>query len=110
MAVYLSDKEPRQGLDWQSLAAGDVPAAGTAPPTRAGLGRAHAHALPIIARDPGFSTAELLGLVKISKQILHRVYNGFIEGGFAERKSAMQDRRTRAREVPTGMEGQGATP
>lgn len=61
----------------------------------AGLGRAHARALHFIGRNPGLSVAELLGFLKITKQSLNRVLNDLLTGGFVERKTGMQDRRTR---------------
>ena len=59
------------------------------------LGRAHARALHFIARNPGLSVAELLGFLKVTKQSLNRVLTDLLNNGFVERKTGMQDRRTR---------------
>ena len=77
------------------LAARDVAGKGAHVLAEAGLGRAHARALHFIARNPGLSVAELLGFLKITKQSLNRVLNDLLRGGFVERKTGMQDRRTR---------------
>lgn len=95
-ALYLSDEALKQALDLLFVAARDVAGKSAAVLGQAGLGRAHARALHFIARNPGLSVAELLGFLKITKQSLNRVLNDLITGGFVERKTGMQDRRTRA--------------
>ena len=94
-ALYLSDEALKQGLDLLFLAARDVSAKSAVALAQAGLGRAHARALHFIARNPGLSVAELLGFLKVTKQSLNRVLNDLLDGGFVERKTGMQDRRTR---------------
>jgi DNA-binding MarR family transcriptional regulator len=94
-ALYLSDEALKQGLDLLFIAARDVSALGARPLADAGLGRAHARALQFIARNPGLSVAELLGLLKITKQSLNRVLNDLLKYSLVERKTGMQDRRTR---------------
>jgi DNA-binding MarR family transcriptional regulator len=93
--LYLSDEALRQGLDLLFVAARDVSAKSAAALTDAGLGRAHARALHFIARNPGLSVAELLGFLKVTKQSLNRVLNELLRNGLVERKTGMQDRRTR---------------
>jgi DNA-binding MarR family transcriptional regulator len=97
--LYLSDEALKQGLDLLFFAARDVSALGAGPLVKARLGRAHARALHFIARNPGLSVAELLGLLKVTKQSLNRVLNDLLKGGFIERKAGMQDRRTRRLQV-----------
>lgn len=94
-ALYLSDEALKQGLDLLFLAAREVSAKSAAAFAGAGLGRAHARALHFIARNPGLSVAELLAFLQVTKQSLNRVLNDLIDGGFVERKTGMQDRRTR---------------
>jgi len=94
-ALYLSDEALKQGLDLLFFAARDVSAQGAHALSEAGLGRAHARALHFIARNPGLSVAELLGFLKVTKQSLNRVLNDLLKDGFVERKTGMQDRRTR---------------
>lgn len=94
-ALYLSDEALKQGLDLLFVAARDVAGKSAVVLAEAGLGRAHARALHFIGRNPGLSVAELLGFLKITKQSLNRVLNDLLTGGFVERKTGMQDRRTR---------------
>ena len=77
------------------VAARDVSAKSTGALAAAGLGRAHARALHFIARNPGLSVAELLGFLRVTKQSLNRVLNDLLQNGLVERKTGMQDRRTR---------------
>jgi DNA-binding MarR family transcriptional regulator len=95
-ALYLSDEALKQGLDLLFLAARDVSAQETRALVQAGLGRAHARALHAIARNPGLSVAKLLAILRVTKQSLNRVLNDLLEGGFVERRTGMQDRRTRS--------------
>ena len=94
-ALYLSDEALKQALDLLFVAARDISGKSSTVLAQAGLGRAHARALHFIARNPGLSVAELLGFLKITKQSLNRVLNDLLSGGFVERKTGMQDRRTR---------------
>jgi DNA-binding MarR family transcriptional regulator len=93
--LYLSDDALKQGLDLLFVAARDISAQGASPLANARLGRAHARALHFIARNPGLSVAELLAFLKVTKQSLNRVLNDLLKDGFVERKTGMQDRRTR---------------
>ncbi len=102
-ALYLSDEALKQGLDLLFIAARDVAGKSASVLAAAGLGRAHARALHFIARNPGLSVAELLGFLKITKQSLNRVMSDLLKGGFVERKTGMQDRRTRSLQLtPAG--------
>ena len=98
-ALYLSDEALKQGMDLLFFAARDVSAQSAGVLEEARLGRAHGRALHFIARNPALSVAELLGLLKVTKQSLNRVLNDLLKGGFVERKTGMQDRRTRRLQV-----------
>ncbi|HEY2070186.1 MAG TPA: MarR family transcriptional regulator [Rhizomicrobium sp.] len=93
--LYLRDEELKQGIDLLFFAFTDLFAAGEAALRTAGLGRAHRRALYFIARNPGLSVADLLAILKITKQSLNRVLNDLLAGGFVERKAGLRDRRTR---------------
>jgi DNA-binding MarR family transcriptional regulator len=97
--LYLSDEALKQGLDLSFIAARDISAQGASFLAKARLGRAHARALHFIARNPALSVAELLGVLKVTKQSLNRVLNDPPKDGFVERKTGMQDRRTRRLQV-----------
>lgn len=93
--LYLRDEELKQGVDLLFLASRDISAHGETELRAAQLGRAHARALYFIARNPGLSVADLLAILKVTKQSLNRVLNDLLDGGYVERKAAMRDRRMR---------------
>jgi DNA-binding MarR family transcriptional regulator len=93
--LYLRDEELKQGVDLLFFAFSDVFAQGEARLRAAHLGRAHRRALYFIARNPDLSVADLLSILKITKQSLNRVLNDLLTGGYVERKAGMRDRRMR---------------
>lgn len=62
---------------------------------RIGLGRAHHRVLHFVDRNPGLSVAELLDILKITKQSLARVLKELIETGHIESRTGSTDRRQR---------------
>ncbi len=93
--LYLRDEELKQGLDLLFFAMQNLWAHGSPQLNDAGLGRAHARALHFIARHPGLTVADLLALLKITKQSLNRVLNDLLEGEYVERRPSPSDRRMR---------------
>src|SRR4029077_1148512 len=93
--LYLRDEELKQGVDLLFFASRDVSAAGSQALAEASLVRAHRRALYFIADKPGLSVADLLTILKVTKQSLNRVLNDLLDGGYVERKPAMRDRRMR---------------
>jgi DNA-binding MarR family transcriptional regulator len=59
------------------------------------FGRAHHRALHFVSRQPGLTIAELLDILKITKQSLNRVLKELIAGSFVEARAGAQDRRHR---------------
>jgi DNA-binding MarR family transcriptional regulator len=59
------------------------------------FGRAHHRALHFVSRRPGLTIAELLEILRITKQSLNRVLRDLIEGGFIEARAGEEDRRQR---------------
>jgi DNA-binding MarR family transcriptional regulator len=107
--LYLRDEELKQGVDLLFFAFSDVFAQGEARLRAAHLGRAHRRALYFIARNPDLSVADLLSILKITKQSLNRVLNDLLDGGYVERKAGMRDRRTRQlRLTQKGMAFEGS--
>jgi len=103
--LYLSDEALKQGVDLLLFAARDISAQGMHILAEAGLGRAHARTLYFISRNPGLSVAELLSLLRVTKQSLNRVLGDLLNGGFVERKSGTEDKRTRRLHLtPKGAE------
>jgi DNA-binding MarR family transcriptional regulator len=60
-----------------------------------GFGRAHHRVLHFINRNPGMKVAELLDILKITKQSLGRVLKQLIDEGYVEQKEGAEDRRQR---------------
>lgn len=60
-----------------------------------GFGRAHHRVLHFVNRHPGMSVAELLDILRITKQSLARVLRELIDGGFIEQREGISDRRQR---------------
>ena len=60
-----------------------------------GFGRAHHRVLHFVHRHPGLSVAELLKILKVTKQSLSRVLKNLIDDGFIEQQPGATDRRQR---------------
>ena len=60
-----------------------------------GFGRAHHRVLHFVSRQPGLTIAELLDILKITKQSLNRVLKELIVESFVEARAGAQDRRHR---------------
>ena len=60
-----------------------------------GFGRAHHRVLHFVDRQPGLAIAELLDILRITKQSLNRVLKELIEKGFIESRTGTVDRRQR---------------
>lgn len=60
-----------------------------------GFGRAHHRVLHFVARRPGLTVAELLEILKITKQSLNRVLKELVDKGFVEVRTGTVDRRQR---------------
>jgi DNA-binding MarR family transcriptional regulator len=66
-----------------------------------GFGRAHHRVLHFVNRNPGMKVAELLDILKITKQSLGRVLKQLIDQGYVEQKEGAKDRRQRLLFVTT---------
>jgi len=62
---------------------------------RYGFGRAHHRVLHFVSRNPGLKVAELLTILKITKQSLGRVLRDLVDQGFVEAQEGENDRRQR---------------
>ena len=60
-----------------------------------GFGRAHHRVVHFVNRHPGIRVADLLDILKITKQSLGRVLKQLVDGGFIEQLQGPQDRRQR---------------
>jgi DNA-binding MarR family transcriptional regulator len=60
-----------------------------------GFGRAHHRVLHFVNRNPGMKVAELLDILKITKQSLGRVLKQLIDEGYVAQQEGANDRRQR---------------
>jgi DNA-binding MarR family transcriptional regulator len=60
-----------------------------------GFGRAHHRVIHFVNRHPGIRVADLLDILKITKQSLGRVLKQLVDTGFIEQKTGSVDRRQR---------------
>ncbi len=60
-----------------------------------GYGRAHHRVIHFVGRKPGLSVAELLGILRITKQSLSRVLKQLLQDSFVEQRIGQTDRRQR---------------
>ncbi len=60
-----------------------------------GFGRAHHRVVHFVSRNPGIRVADLLDILKITKQSLGRVLKQLVDAGFIEQRPGPQDRRQR---------------
>jgi DNA-binding MarR family transcriptional regulator len=60
-----------------------------------GFGRAHHRVLHFVDRQPGLTIAELLDILRITKQSLNRVLKELVEKEFVEQRPGTSDRRQR---------------
>jgi DNA-binding MarR family transcriptional regulator len=60
-----------------------------------GFGRAHHRVLHFVGRNPGMTVAQLLEILRITKQSLSRVLKDLLEKGFVKQQEGAEDRRQR---------------
>src|SRR5437660_8164166 len=60
-----------------------------------GFGRAHHRVLHFVNRNPGMKVADLLDVLRITKQSLGRVLKQLVDGGYVIQKEGSDDRRHR---------------
>jgi DNA-binding MarR family transcriptional regulator len=60
-----------------------------------GFGRAHHRVLHFVARSPGMTVAQLLDILRITKQSLSRVLKDLLDQGYVFQKEGPEDRRQR---------------
>src|SRR6202451_3890136 len=69
-----------------------------------GFGRAHHRVLHFVNRNPGIKVADLLDILKITKQSLGRVLKQLIDEGYVVQREGAQDRRQRLLHVSAAGE------
>jgi DNA-binding MarR family transcriptional regulator len=93
--AYLTDEQLRQGIEAMFFAYRGF----TADPDRIlatmAYGRAHHRAIHFIARSPGTTVNNLLGILGVTKQSLNRVLRTLVDDGLVESKVGSTDKRER---------------
>jgi DNA-binding MarR family transcriptional regulator len=93
--LFLREDELRLAQDMMFFAYRDLTEASDAMLGELGYGRAHHRCLHWIARRPGLTVGELLGILGITKQSLTRVLGPLIREGYVAQVPGAQDRRQR---------------
>ena len=94
-SLFLREEELRQGIELLFYAYRDFTSDPDEILTEYRFGRAHHRAVHFIGRNPGMTVAELLAILRITKQSLSRVLSQLIDRGFVEQKKGAEDRRQR---------------
>ena len=94
-ALFLREPELRRGMELLYFGHSHLTRSVDQRLAAEGLGRAHHRALYFIARKPGLTVSELLGLLAITKQSLGRVLNELTDRGLVETRPGERDRRQR---------------
>ena len=103
--LFLTEEELRQGIELLFYAYRDFTSDPDAILEEYGFGRAHHRAIHFIGGNPGISVAELLGILRITKQSLSRVLNQLVERDFVVQRQGTRDRRQRLLHLtPAGVE------
>jgi len=93
--LFLREEQMRLAQDLFFLAWRDLSAAVDPVLEELQLGRAHHRTLHFIARRPGLSVTELLGMLRITKQSLGRVLTELVERGYVRQERGARDARQR---------------
>jgi len=93
--LFLTDEQLRQGIEAMFFAYRGF----TADPDRIlatmAYGRAHHRAIHFVARCPGTTVNNLLGILGVTKQSLNRVLRTLVEDGLVESRVGTADKRER---------------
>ncbi len=93
--LFLRDDELRQGIEMLFFAYRDFTAKADETLAAFGFGRAHHRAIYFVGRNPGMTVADLLAILKITKQSLSRVLSQLVRQGFIVQRKGVTDRRQR---------------
>lgn len=93
--LFLRDEELMRGIELLFYAYRDFTSDPDAILQKYRFGRAHHRVVHFVGRNPGMSVAELLGILKITKQSLSRVLSQLVADGFVRQEQGSRDRRQR---------------
>jgi DNA-binding MarR family transcriptional regulator len=93
--THMTDAEAAELVEMLFFAYRDFVAEADASLAELGFGRAHHRVLHFVGRSPGMTVAQLLDILRITKQSLSRVLKDLLEQGFVVQKEGPEDRRQR---------------
>ena len=93
--LFLREAELRQGIELLFYAYRDFTSDPDAILSEYGFGRAHHRVIHFVGRNSGISVAELLSILRITKQSLSRVLGQLVEQGYILQEKGQRDRRQR---------------
>ncbi len=93
--LYLRESEIRAGIELLFFAYRDFTSDPDVLLRGHGFGRAHHRVIHFVTRNPNISVAELLKILRITKQSLSRVLRQLVDEGYIEQKIGPHDRRQR---------------
>jgi len=97
--LFLREEELRRGMELLFFAYRDFSAEADALLAKHQYGRAHHRVVYFVGRYPGIGVAELLGILRITKQSLSRVLGQLVRDGVVAQRAAPDDRRQRRLEL-----------
>jgi DNA-binding MarR family transcriptional regulator len=92
---FLRDEELRRGIELMFFAYRDFTSDPDEILSAYGFGRAHHRVLHFVGRNPEISVAELLAILKITKQSLSRVLSQLVHEDYILQQKGQRDRRQR---------------
>ena len=93
--LFLREEELVKGMELLFFAYRDFTAEPDAILAPSHFGRAHHRVVHFVGRHPDISVAELLDILKITKQSLSRVLGQLVDEGHVEQRTGTRDRRQR---------------
>jgi DNA-binding MarR family transcriptional regulator len=93
--LFLRDEELRQGIELLFYAYRDFTSDADVILREYGFGRAHHRVIHFVGRNPGITVAQLLAILRITKQSLSRVLGQLVSGEFIRQEKGRADRRQR---------------
>ena len=92
---FLSDEELIRGIEMLFYAYRDFTSDPDEILKNYGFGRAHHRVVHFVGRNPGMTVAELLAILKVTKQSLSRVLSQLVAEQFVRQEKGSRDRRQR---------------
>ena len=93
--LFLREEELREGIELLFYAYRDFTSDPDAILREYGFGRAHHRVVHFVGRNSGITVAQLLVILRITKQSLSRVLGQLVEGDFIRQQRDATDRRRR---------------